>query len=255
MNLQSFKNKTGLSYLGAVSVSSKLEKSEKDNYLTYCIYLAPSTLSGHNVCPNASEGCIVACLYNSGHNKIDTSGRINKARIKKTKLFYEDREMFMDWLILEIKSEQTKAIKKGFKFAVRLNGTSDLPPTLFKKDGKNILEIFPDIQFYDYTKSIKTLRLQKKYSNYHVTFSRSESNDFNTNLAIQEGYNVAVVFDELPEFYLGKQVINGDLTDLRFKDPDSIVVGLKFKKVKDKSSFNSDFVVKTKINECITVSI
>ena len=51
--------------------------------------------------------------------------------------------------------------------------------------------------------------------------------------------NVAAVFHEVPETYLGRKVINGDETDLRFLDPKGVIVGLKAKgkAKKDKTGF------------------
>ncbi len=85
-NIAQAKRQTGLSYIGGVSLSSKMEKSENYNELIYVIYLAPAKLSGYNVCPQASSHCIAACLHESGQNRMDIhENRINKARIKKTK--------------------------------------------------------------------------------------------------------------------------------------------------------------------------
>jgi hypothetical protein len=50
-----------------------------------------------------------------------------------------------------------------------------------------------------------------------------------TRLAISNGMYVAVVFKSVPETYLGRPVINGDETDLRFLDPRGVIVGLKAK--------------------------
>jgi hypothetical protein len=67
-------------------------------------------------------------------------------------------------------------------------------------------------------------------SNYHITFSKSESNDDKVAQVLQAGGNVAVVFEKaLPATYLGKQVINGDLHDFRPLDTKGVVVGLKAK--------------------------
>jgi len=44
------------------------------------------------------------------------------------------------------------------------------------------------------------------------------------------GGNVAIVFrKELPETYKGYKVVNGDEHDLRFLDPQNVIVGLKAK--------------------------
>ena len=42
-----------------------------------------------------------------------------------------------------------------------------------------------------------------------------------------KGYNVAAVMDEMPDRFLGHRVIDGDEHDLRFLDPNPVVVRLK----------------------------
>ena len=126
-------------------------------------------------------------------------------------------------------------------FAIRLNGTADIPFEKIKLDsGLNIFETFPNVQFYDYTKNPK--RFEKKQSaNYHLTFSRSEDNDIISEDLLSKGHNVAIVFgvknvNELPTTYKGYKVINGDETDLRFLDESNVVVGLKYKLVTGKGT-------------------
>jgi len=43
------------------------------------------------------------------------------------------------------------------------------------------------------------------------------------------GGNVAVVFDQIPTAYYGREVIDGVSTDLRFLDPFGVIVGLEAK--------------------------
>ena len=87
------------------------------------------------------------------------------------------------------------------------------------------MEIHNDVQFYDYTKVLNYLDHDLK--NYNVTFSDSGRNDSDIAAAVTKGSNVAVVFqDKLPKRWLDKRVINGDLHDLRFKDPGGVIVGL-----------------------------
>jgi hypothetical protein len=113
--------------------------------------------------------------------------------------------------------------------------------------------MFPDVQFYDYTKNY--IRFEKELpANYHLTFSRSETNHDKAMEILSKGFNVAIVFDKLPETFAGYEVINGDENDLRFKDKKGVVVGLKYKKItgsggaeKNKLAFESGFVLK--VNE------
>lgn len=247
------KKQTGLSYLGSVAPSSKIAKGLKYNEATYIIYLAPAETSGYNVCPMSTEECRKACLAESGHNRIDVHNRINKARIKKTKLLFEEREFFMEWLIAEIESARKTAEKKGMRFSVRLNGTSDISPVQFNFEGKNILEIFPDIQFYDYSKVARRFELTEKYDNYDLTFSYSGKNAVESFAILGENKGrVAMVFDckTLPETYMGFQVVDGDKYDMRYLDPKSVIVGLRFKKVRNKiDTQNSKFIIKINENE------
>lgn len=234
------KKETGLAYLGSINSSSKIVKNGKLGVDTYILYLAPSNLSGYEVCPNATKECRLGCLASSGRNKMDiNSGRniINNSRIKKTKLFFEEREFFMNWLIAEISAVKIKSESENKIFSVRLNGTSDIDWTNIKINNKNIFEIFPDTQFYDYTKVVR--KFNNKPSNYHLTFSYTGLNLKDCVEILNMGENVAVVFNvknvnELPNHFLDRKVINGDETDVRFFDDKNVIVGLKWKNIADK---------------------
>ena len=77
--------------------NAKTIKSRKVGYLTGVLYLAPGTLSGHQVCPSASAGCLSACLYTAGRGAMTCTQR---ARVAKTQLFFNDRVAFVDMLAL-----------------------------------------------------------------------------------------------------------------------------------------------------------
>jgi hypothetical protein len=245
---------TGFSYLGSVNASAKLKKNGKvDKQHTYGLYLAPNKLSGYNVCPNATKECVMGCLHATGHTAVEIfAGRdcIQKARIAKTRLLIEQPIYFMKWLIAEIDAKQKLAVKKGFGFSVRLNCTSDVDWANVKLEGLNIFEIFPDIQFYDYTKSVK--KFDNKPANYHLTFSYTGRNWSDCQTVMSKGFNVAMVFNvqsetEIPATYEGYTVINGDLSDYRVKDGKGIIVGLKWKRIANRENeikvLNPCFVV------------
>ena len=242
------KKLTGLSYLGSVASSSKIAKGLKYNEMTYILYLAPAEQSGYNVCPGSTAECREACLTESGHNRIDVKkNAINKARIKKTKLFFEHREFFMGWLVAEISKAKADAIAKGFTFSVRLNGTSDIQPTLFKFNGKVIFDIFNEVTFYDYTKVANRFKLLDKYSNYDLTYSFSGYNMLQSLELLENNKGrVAMVFEgkQLPTKWRGYDVIDGDAYDMRYLDEQNVIVGLKFKKVRNKiDTSNNKFII------------
>lgn len=233
--------------------NAKTVKGEKLGYKTYILYMSPFTANskGINVCSHASKGCADSCLVGSGFGGMYTS--VMQGRVNKTEFFLRDRLAFLN----KLKGEIEKAIKlnEGKNIVTfRLNGTSDLPYEkykIFDNNTKNIFEMFPDVQFYDYTKNWKRFEKQLP-SNYHLTFSRSETNHDKAMELLNKGVNVAIVFDKLPETFAGFEVINGDENDLRFKDKQGVVVGLKYKKntglngrIKNIQAFESGFVVRT----------
>jgi len=245
---------TKLAYLGMVGSSAKIEKNKKKNVDTYILYLAPASKSGYNVCPMATKDCINACLDESGHNRIDVKERrIDKSRIKKTQMFFEDRAFFMAWLVAEITAHKAKAEKNGHGFSVRINGTSDLSLEIFKHGDKTILELFPDTQFYDYTKVLNRVKITNKYKNYDLTFSYSGYNWVECESALAQGVRLAVVFEKrLPKTYMGIKVVNADETDLRYMDDKNVICGLIHKKTRKKIIYGEQkFIIADTDTNCV----
>ena len=224
--------------------NAKTSKGEKLGWITYGLHLAPFNLSGKNVCSHASKGCAAACLNTAGRGAMSN---VQSARIAKTQKFFADKEAFTWQLAKEIGNAVKLATKKGMKPCFRLNLTSDLPWENIKveSNGKklSLMEMFPNVQFYDYTKNFKRMLSFLKGEmpkNYHLTFSRSECNDDKVSIVKELGGNIAAVFrNELPKSWENVQVIDGDETDLRFLDGKNKIVGLVEKGLakKDKSGF------------------
>lgn len=216
-------------------------KTAKNELETYIMYLAPAdTIGTHNLCPFASEGCKKVCLYSAGRGAFNN---VQQARIKKTLLWANNREVFYNALHKELIKIEGKARKEGKQIAIRLNGTSDIDhlDLLKRYEGRNWIES-EHLLFYDYTKNPNTI---EKYlgTKYKLTFSRSECNDDKAMNVLSYGGNVAMVFgSELPETYKGYKVINGDDSDLRYFDPSNVIVGLKAKGKAKKDV--SGFVIK-----------
>lgn len=220
-----------------LTTNTKLLKDSK-NYLALGLQLAPHKQAGMgNVCPNASKGCAKACLFSAGFGRFDN---VMQGRINRTKFFFEHREKFMETLFREIRAGIKKATKDSKKLAIRLNTISDIAWEKIKVDGKNVFEHFPQVQSWDYTKSpqrMSAFLAGDMPKNYHLTFSRSESNDKIVDAIIASGGNIAAVFrGELPKVWKNKPVISGDETDLRFLDPSGVIVGLVEKGLAKKDS-------------------
>lgn len=230
------KKQTGLSYIGTVNSSPKLKKNLKVyNTDTYGVYLAPYNLSGYNVCKDSTPECRKGCLFSSGQCRMDYDN-VAGARIAKTRLFHEDRNFFMKWMITEIDAAKKLAAKKGHEFSVRLNCTSDIDWANVYFEGKNVFQHFPDVIFYDYTKNYK--KFHNIAPNYHLTFSYTGRNKEQCLDLLKKGFNIAVVFNtaELPAKLWGFDVADGDKSDLRTKDGIGSIIGLKFKQIKDRQA-------------------
>ena len=218
--------------------NAKTVKGQKKGYKTAILYLAPSTQSGFQVCPMASEGCKKACLYTAGHGAFSN---VQQGRINKTRWFMQDRQSFLTQLRKEISNHIKNCDKKGYIPCVRLNGTSDI-----SWENYNIIQAFPNVQFYDYTKIYKRALkyVNGQYpSNYHITYSLNEDNKKEAFEILKLRGNISAVFRKyLPKTYQGYTVINADDTDLRFTDDNNIIAGLvaKGQAKKDYSGFVLD---------------
>jgi len=235
--------------------NAKTLKGEVLGYRTFGLHLSPANKSGFNVCQWASAGCRAACLDTAGRGCMSN---VQTSRINKTKRFFKDNFGFMSDLRTEIAKAIISAGKKQMIPCFRLNLTSDIPwenvlkgrtvnPQLVRP--LNVMEEFPNVSFYDYTKGFYRMRAWldgKMPDNYHLTFSRSEETSDNKVKTILElGGNVAVVFrGSLPKAYLGYKVVDGDENDLRFKDPKGVIVGLVEKGLAKKDE--TGFVVEPK---------
>lgn len=238
------------SLLSNENSNPKIAKNTKIGQHTAVLHLAPGDMSGHEVCPKRSPGCSAACLHFAGAPQY--MGAKTKARIARTKLFFADRNTFMNILALEIAAHIKRAHKLGLEPSIRLNGTSDicyeakkfiifagvdLLDSGWNKQATNIIDMFPTVQFYDYT-AIPNRRVPL---NYNLTFSMKENNNADVTTALRQGLNIAVVFPTptLPDTMnidgVAYSVINGDEHDFRPADPSPCVVGLKAKGKKGKS--------------------
>tara|TARA_R110000868_G_scaffold123129_2_gene326282 strand:+ start:578 stop:1207 length:630 start_codon:yes stop_codon:yes gene_type:complete len=170
-------------------------------------------------------GCRAACLYKAGRGAFSN---VQAGRIRKTEYYRDNPGGFVVDLILDIEREQRKARRKGYQLAVRLNGTSDI---FWEQYG--IFQRFPDVQFYDYTKNFNARRLARidRIPNYHITVSYSQTSPQYARKVIgQTAANIAAVFSAQAFAALGSHyalpggrmlpVLNGDITDERFLDPD-----------------------------------
>ena len=201
----------------------------------------------------ASLGCKMSCLDTAGQGGIginpDTGLNVpHGARLMRLAMLMLRRREFFTMLIDEIERIIKTAAKNDLTPAIRLNGVSDLrwENITIPDIGKSIFEIFPSVQFYDYSKWSVQARdaAYNQIPNYDVTLSYSGDNLDSVAYALENNHRVAVVFNipahsrtqALPTTYningVVYDVLNGDEYDLRFLDPTGVIIGLSYKDAK-----------------------
>ena len=218
-------------------------KTAKNKLTTFILYLSPAAQNNKkvNLCPFASKGCLKACLYTAGRGKFNN---VQEARTNRSNYLVNDRKSFYTQIAKEINSKVTYYQRKNEKIAVRLNGTSDIDSLkALKSYAKiNFEDLQNKVEFYDYTKSLKRALKYKDSKNYTLALSRSEDNEEETFLAMDQGINSAAVFSgELPKTYKGYKVVDGDQSDdimIKYKGQ-GVILGLRAKgdAKKDKTNF------------------
>lgn len=232
----------------SMGADAKTVKGQKLGFLTGILYMAPSNLSGYQVCALAKlAGCEKPCLNLAGRGVFNS---VQVARINKTKRYFEDHDNFLLDIIHSIKTLERKALRLGLTPLVRLNGTSDIcyeNVIIANTGGKNIFELFPHLSFYDYTKHPCRKNIP---FNYDLTFSYSGVETFK-NITAKALLNtklsrIAVVFDKaenIPSEFMGRPVLSGDNSDVRHLDAIGSIIAL-YAKGKAKSDFTG-FVVRS----------
>jgi len=226
--------------LFSIGADTKTVKGQELDVLTGIVYLSPYKISGVNMCPSAKLAeCHVGCLNTAGRGKF-TSNQMS--RLRKTLFLQQYPEVFKVLVRKEINRLKRKASRMNMLPMVRMNGTSDKRWELFMPE---IFLEYSEVQFYDYTK-IPNRKLGN-IQNYDLSFSYSGVKAYQPMVAkaLKKNMRLAVVFrskDNQPKTFLGRKVINGDMTDIRPYDPQGVIVALYAKgdAIHDKSGFVVD---------------
>lgn len=217
-----------IDFLTCPSDNLKLSHSASDRVAGYGLSLAPADSSGWNVCRFASAGCRSACLATSGNGRYDGSTR---GRIWKTRWLAGDPVPFLRFLAASIDAIPVAEWERaGWAVSLRFNVLSDLPwesiaPWLVARAQAR------GIRLYDYTKWPTARRAG--VVGYELCQSVTERS---SDADIAAALHPVVVVDvkrgkALPTSYLGRPVVDGDLSDARFFDPAGSVVLLRYKEV------------------------
>jgi hypothetical protein len=211
---------------GLLGTNLKTEKIAPMPCRVRSLSLAPAnSAGGKTICSFSNAACRKACISETGQYRFDYARAVRAA---KTQALLNEPIAFARMLIAALLAETHRAIRVGLPIFHRLNTLSDIPWEVFIPGLFDLFAQFP-VRFYDYTKIPGRI----VPVNYHLTFSRSGTNDRHVESEIAAGRNIAVIFEtenDFPATWNGIEVINGDTHDVRALDPIQRIVALRFKK-------------------------
>lgn len=174
-----------------------------------------------NPCPFSSKACEELCLAFSGHGGMSQS--VGACRARRSLALLADREAFARALLWAAGLSYRKARRLGLPFALRLNGTQELPWTeqwlsarLFPEEAASLSALFgseipwgihtvpealasvPFLELYDYAKAPVYGRsglLAMREAGIHTTASLAADREGGASRAldaIKEGFSLAV---------------------------------------------------------------
>jgi hypothetical protein len=220
--------------------NTKLIKTAKNKPIVLAgLSLMPTPV----LCPSSKNAeCFEPCLKNSGLAAVYKS--VNESRQRKSDYYLQDQEAFLTQLRRELFNLEKYARKHDKKAVVRLNVLSDVA-----WETHNIPQEFPNIFMYDYTK--RADRLGKTPANYKLMFSYSAAPKYKTqvDIALKTNTPITVVFKNgLPSAFLGREVIDGDKSDLDNLKALGKIVGLRAKGNLAKQSLSPFIIDSLKAN-------
>jgi hypothetical protein len=239
MNIKEIKDYVKNTYnvnclLDRFGANTKLKKSSKGVYNVAGLSLMPSI----KFCPmSIKAGCFELCLKSAGRGRFNN---VVNARNNKSNLYNNDYDLFMKLLRYELELHVVNCYKNNVNPSARLNVLSDIP---YEKT--DIFNEYEEIYFYDYTKRANRLEECNRINNYKLMFSYSGRDAYlnQVSKALDFSNPIAVVFrNTFPKYFLGREVFDGDLSDIDNSTKYNKVIGLKAKGSLAKNSFN-DFVV------------
>jgi hypothetical protein len=261
----------------SISDNAKTPKGRELGFETAVMYMLPGDLSGFEVCPFRSPSCTALCLNTAGRGVFESvqRSRDKKTRLyfedrpafmrqlvkELAKFTKKARESDLAPCIRlngtsDIPFERVQVLPDAWQGPARPEiEAGDHLPAWFKQGDRapNLMACFPTVQFYDYTKIPKRVfafldselgRVDGRPitgkpwpSNYHLTFSRSEtdSNHADCVKVLRLGGNVAAVYHSKPEIetdfpgFGAARVVDGDASDVRFADGGAVVIALSAK--------------------------
>lgn len=196
-------------------------KLAKDPTPTMGLSLSPARTSGiGNLCTHSTPECRKVCLFTAGHGRYHS---VQEGRKVRARFMAQHPAAFHALLRREILAALRR--NKRNHVAHRLNVVTDI-------DWHNKHPWLADIphraRFYTYTKDLARMTTNTRED---MTYSISERQRTPDQVAalLADGHRLAMVADwpTLPKTWRGYPVVNGEKSDLRYRDPAPSLVILR----------------------------
>tara|TARA_R110001599_G_scaffold174976_2_gene366977 strand:+ start:2295 stop:3206 length:912 start_codon:yes stop_codon:yes gene_type:complete len=193
--------------------------------LTPSVRTCPYAFAKKLECTNNGFGC----LNTSGHGMVPN---VKNKRNWRTDQVLDNWSMALDMIKADLAVAHAVASARGDTLAVRLDTFSSLH--LWNRDEfyNEVIKPYQDkgVIFYDYIKAPLARIKEGINRGIDLTVSFTEYTTPKKLGEYLEIARVAVVFDgEIPDYWNGHKVINGDNHDLRFTEPSGSIIGLTSK--------------------------
>jgi len=238
--LASMTNVVGLSLLPASSMFTGYLGDDPRRTLP----LSNKPKRGKTLCSYSTDECRAGCLTYSGQE----TNYVYNAEVKQATALALLNHPAPFMRILAASCQNHLECPGRYFPYIRMNVLSDIPweaciPWLFHEFKGRLYKrgkIKGRHAFYDYTK----IPGRNTTSNYDLTFSYASTDPTRHEMAMRElsrGLRCAVVFllpgkskhvrkkVPLPKSWLGFKVVDGDVHDVRPRDPQGVIVGLRYK--------------------------
>lgn len=152
--------------MSLLSQNKKMKKSTSDSYSVFNFGLpAYRSSTGLITCP-AAGACKTGCYATQGAYVWSNVAAAFEARLQAT--LSGD---FADLMIAEIAIKLKTAIRQQKQLVIRIHDSGDFYSPEYLRKWDYIIEQFPTVKFYAYTKQVKLFRNYKKPDNFMLIFS------------------------------------------------------------------------------------
>lgn len=151
-----------------LSANAKIRKSGAKHGVALYNFGIPAfkSKSGFITCPSAGS-CATGCYAQQGAYTFSNVKPAFEWRLEMT----QNSEAFIELMSAEIQVARAKARVKGQPVVIRIHDSGDFYSVQYWKSWETIMQSFPDVKFYAYTKQVRLFKRIQLPANFRLIFS------------------------------------------------------------------------------------